>query len=155
MSLWCLPQVSAQTDLPFWRRCGLKNFKMVTIPEWDNFSNSESPCCPNASHQVWAQSRLAFGSRCGLKIFKMAKWQPSWILEQNNFSNSESPCLPSSSTLSDKVREEMLFEQFQDLGYWNGMILAILNLHVAPMPPTKFHFNLTYNSGGDVENVKS
>ena len=39
------------------------------------------------------------------------------------------------------VSEEMSFEDFQDgchdghLGYRNGMILAILNLHVASMPP--------------------
>ena len=55
------------------------------------------------------------------------------------------------------VWEEMSFEEFQDgrrngnLGYRNGMILAILNLHVATMPPTKL--NPTYGSGGDVENV--
>ena len=30
------------------------------------------------------------------------------------------------------------------------MILAILNLHVAPMPPTKFGLNLTKASGADV-----
>ena len=52
-----------------------------------------------------------------------------------------------------------MFEEFQDglhgghLGYQNGMILAILNLHVARMPPTKFQLNLTYGSGGDVKNV--
>ena len=34
------------------------------------------------------------------------------------------------------------------------MILAILNLHVATMPPTKFQLNPTYGSGGNVENVK-
>ena len=55
----------------------------------------------------------------------------------------------------------MLFEEFQDgchdshLGYWNGTILAILNLHVATMPPTKFQLNPTYGSGGFVENVKT
>ena len=35
----------------------------------------------------------------------------------------------------------MSFEEFQDgghLGYRNGTILAILNLYVATMPPTKF-----------------
>ena len=43
----------------------------------------------------------------------------------------------------------MSFEDFQDgqhgghLGYQNGMLLAILNLHMAPMPPTKFGLNLT------------
>ena len=53
----------------------------------------------------------------------------------------------------------MSFEEFQDghhgghLGYQNGKILAILNLHVATMP-TKFQLNPTYGSG-DVENVKS
>ena len=56
---------------------------------------------------------------------------------------------------------EMLFEKFQGghhgshLGYRNRMILAILNLHVATMPPTKFQSNSNYGSGGDVENVKS
>ena len=59
------------------------------------------------------------------------------------------------------VWEEMSFEKFQNgrhgghLGYRNGKIVAILNFHVATMPPTKFQFNLTYGSGGDVENVKS
>ena len=52
----------------------------------------------------------------------------------------------------------MLFEEFQDgghLGYWNGTILAILNLHIATMPPTKFQLNPAYGSGGAVKNVKS
>ena len=47
----------------------------------------------------------------------------------------------------------MSFEELQDS--LNGTILAILNLHVATMPPTKFQFNPTYGSGVDVENVKS
>ena len=52
----------------------------------------------------------------------------------------------------------MSFEEFQDgrhLGYRIGTILAILNLHLATMPPPKFQLNPTYGSGGDVENVKS
>ena len=32
------------------------------------------------------------------------------------------------------------------LGYRNAAILAILNCHVALMPPTKFRFNPTYRS---------
>ena len=49
---------------------------------------------------------------------------------------------------SDMVRE-MSFEEFQDgchgghLGYGNKIILAIQNLHVTLMPPTKFRFNRT------------
>ena len=44
----------------------------------------------------------------------------------------------------------MLFQDFQDghhgrhLEYWNGTNLAILNLQVTPMPPTKFWLNPTY-----------
>ena len=38
----------------------------------NDFSNSESLCHPDASHQVLAQFDLRFGRRCGLKNFKMA-----------------------------------------------------------------------------------
>ena len=31
------------------------------------------------------------------------------------------------------------------------MILAILNLHVAQMPPTKYQLNQTFGSGEDVK----
>ena len=47
----------------------------------------------------------------------------------------------------------MSIEEFQDgchahhLGYWNGMILAILNLCVTVMPPIKFQLNRTYGLG--------
>ena len=34
------------------------------------FSNSESPCHPDASYQVSSQSDLRCGRRCGLKNFK-------------------------------------------------------------------------------------
>ena len=43
-------------------------------PSWtlerNDFSNSESLCFSNASHQVLAQSNLRFGRRCRLKNFK-------------------------------------------------------------------------------------
>ena len=54
------------------------------------------------------------------------------------------------------VLEEMSFEIFQDgrhgghLGYWNGTILAILNIYVTVMSPIKFRLNPTYGLGGDV-----
>ena len=32
---------------------------------------------------------------------------------------------------------------------YHKMLLAIMNLHVIPMPPTKFRLNLTYHSGAD------
>ena len=94
----------------------------------------------------------------------VSRWlsrRPSWIAERNDFSNSESLCcshaFPSSfSTIRLTVWEEILFEEFQDsrhdghLGYWNRMILAILNLYAALMLPIKFWHNPTYGLGGDV-----
>ena len=66
-------------------------------------------------------------------------------------------CFPSSiGSIRLTVWEEMLFEEFQDghhggnLGYWNGMILAMFNLYVTPMPLINFRLNLTYGLGGDV-----
>ena len=50
----------------------------------------------------------------------------------------------------------MSSEEFQDvchgghLRFLNRMILAILNLYVALMPPIKFWLNPTYRLGGDV-----
>ena len=35
-------------------------------------------------------------------------------------------------------------------GYRNKMVLAILNLHVALMPPTRFRLNLSYHSADEV-----
>ena len=54
---------------------------------------------------------------------------------------------------AQSIWKKISFEKFQDgyhgshLGYWNGMILAILNLYVAPMPTIKFLLNLTYGLG--------
>ena len=48
----------------------------IWLPSWileqNDFSNSNSPCGLNTSHQVWALSDLGFRSRCSFKIFKMA-----------------------------------------------------------------------------------
>ena len=54
-------------------------------------------------------------------------WWPSWLSDQIAFSNPE----------SDVGRCDC------HLGYGNGMILAILTLHVAQMPLTKFGLSLT------------
>ena len=117
-------------------------------PSWilkpNEFSNSKSPCHPNVSCQVWAQSDIPFWSRRGLKIFKMAT--VAAILDIRTaplyqfWISMLIWCLPLSFDLIQiTVREERSFEDFQDgrhgghLGYRNGMILAILNLHVAPI----------------------
>ena len=54
-----------------WRFSSRPSWVPSWILEWNNFSNSESLCCCDASHQVSAQSNLQFGT-CHLKISKMA-----------------------------------------------------------------------------------
>ena len=72
----------------FWRFSRWPIWWPSWILEKNDFSNSNSPCGPNASHQVWAQSDLGFRSpilnlyvapsdlwfwrRCCLKNFNMA-----------------------------------------------------------------------------------
>ena len=97
-------------------------------------------------------------------------WEEMWFKEfqdgrcgreWNNFSNSKSLCCSDSShqvsAQSDLWfgRKCPLKNNGSHLVHRNGRILAILNLHVATMPPTKFQLNPTYGSGEDVENVKS
>ena len=84
----------------------------------------------------------------------------SRISKQNDYSYSEFSCRPNASpslaSIRLNVREQMWFEYFQDghnvghLGYRNEMNLAILNLHVFPMPPAKFRLKLTCGFGGYV-----
>ena len=129
------------------------------ILERNDFNYSESLYRSNASHRVSAQSNLQFWRRCCLKISR------SWISKWNDFRNSESLCC---SDASHQVSAQFnlwfgmrSFEEFQDgrlgriLRQQNVTILAIRDLHVATMPPTKFQLNQTYGSGGYVENVKS
>ena len=54
-----------------------EEFKIATMATildtgTEQFSNSESPCHPDAAHQVSAHPDLLFGRRCVFKNFKMA-----------------------------------------------------------------------------------
>ena len=87
----------------------------------------------------------------GEVVWRISRWLPSWISEWNKLGSSESPqCLPPSfSLIRLTVQEQMSFQDFQDghhgghLGDWNGMNLAIQNLHVIQMPSIKFGLNPT------------
>ena len=117
----------------------------------DNFSNSESLCRSDASHQVLAKSNPRFGRRCCLKNFKMAAILDT---ERNVFSNSESLCHCDAShqvlAQSNSRFGRCPLKNFKNLGYRNRTTLAILNLYVTAMPPIKFWLNPTYPLGGDV-----
>ena len=85
-------------------------------PSWklerNDFSNSESLCCSDASNQVLAQSNLWSGRRYHLKNFK--GYRNRMILALLNLSMSLW-CLPSSfGSIWLMVWEEMSFEEFQD-----------------------------------------
>ena len=48
------------------------------------------------------------------------------------------------------VWEEMSFEELQDGNHGGYRTLGILNLCVAPIPPTQFRLNQTCGFGGDI-----
>ena len=110
------------------------------ISEQNDFSNSKSPCC---SYQVGDQSDLGFMNSCD---WRFSSWPGYWngrILAILIFMLLRL----SFGSILLRVLEEMSFEDFQDghhgshLGYQNKTILAILNLHVASMPPIIFGLN--------------
>ena len=63
---------------------------ILDIGTENDFSNSESLCHCDVSHQVLAQPDLQFRRRCRLKNFKMATMAAILESEQNDFSNFES-----------------------------------------------------------------
>ena len=80
-----------------WRFSKWPSWRPSWILECNIYSNSESLCCSDVSHQVSAQSDLLCGSNYCLKIIVWPTWCPPWILEQNDFSNSNTPCGPNTS----------------------------------------------------------
>ena len=124
--------------------------------ELNTYSNAESPCHPDTSHQVSVQSNLQFGRRCGFKNFKLAaichlRYQNRTILAILNLCNNPMPTIVSAQShfwvgrhvnpTYRSVGDNNNFEDFQDcpssghLGH-NKLILAILNLHVTPIQLT-------------------
>ena len=75
-----------------WRISRWSPWQPSWISERNDFSNSESLCHCDASHQVLAQSDLRFRRRCRLNDYRWPSCRPSWISERNNFRNSESLC---------------------------------------------------------------
>ena len=75
-----------------------------------------------------------------IMICHIVPWWPYWLSDQMPLA----------------IQNLKLFQDFQaghnggQFGYWNETNLAILNLHVTPMPPTIFGLNPTYPSGADV-----
>ena len=111
MSLPCLLSSFGSSGHTVWEEMSCEKLQDGSHGGHLGFSNSETLCHSDASHQVSAQSNLLFWRRCCLKNFKMATmamtygvrevvwrisrwqlWQPSWISERKDFSISEIPC---------------------------------------------------------------
>ena len=101
------------------------------ILEQNDFSNSEFYVAPMLPIKFLLNPSYGLGGYVIWRISSWPPWQPSWISELNAFSNSESLCC---SDASHQVY--MSLEEYRDgphgghLGYWNRMILVILNLYV-------------------------
>ena len=158
MSLLCLPSSLVTIGPKVWEKTSYEEFQDGGHL---GYRNGTILAILNLYNALMSPVKFKLNLTCGLggdvirRISRWPPWQLSWILEWNNFSNCVSLwCCPSSfGSIQLKFWEEMSFEEFQygHYGshlYRNRMILAILNLYVAPMPPIKFWLNLTYGLGG-------
>ena len=88
------PRSGADIDWRFYRWVP---WRPSWISERNDFGNQESPCRPNASHQVSAQSDFPFGRRCRFNYFKMAAIVAILDIGTDDLSNSEFPFCPNTS----------------------------------------------------------
>ena len=127
------------------------------ISEQKDFSNSEYQCCPDGQT---LQTNFCCNSDTSFGRFQES-CHGSYLgyQESNDFSDSESLCCPMPPTrlkfnqIYGSVYEEMSFEiciSSWPIGTLEWKYSAILNLHVAPKPPTSFQSNQTYRLEGDV-----
>ena len=127
IKLWLNPTYGLGGDV-VWRISRWPPWWPARRSERNNFSNSESLCHCDASHQVSAQLDLGFGRRCCSKNFNMAAVVAILYIETERFKqfwiSVSLWCLPLSfSLIRLTVWEEMLFEEFQDGR--RGVILEI------------------------------
>ena len=124
-----------------WRISRWRPWRPTWTSERYNFSNSESLCCSNASHQVLPQSMAAI---LDMGTERFLQFWVSIILQS----------LPSSFSSILLFGIRCCLKNFKmaggHLGYLNRMILAIFYLCVTVMPPIKFWLNLTFGLGADV-----
>ena len=112
---------------------------------------------PMPPTKFWLNLTYHSGADEVWRFSRWPPWGPSLISEQKDFFqfwiSMSLQCLPLSlGSICTSVLEAMSFKEFQDshLWCWNRTNLAVLNLHVSPMPPTKFQLNPNYPSGTGV-----
>ena len=112
----------------------------------------------DASYQVLSQLAFWFGRGEKQKIFKMAAmlaildFRSEWI----RIYKSPRCFLPSFKSIGLLVQEKQKaknrFSKWGHLGFRIGMILAVFDLQVTPMLPTKIQVNWPFGSGEEAKN---
>ena len=133
-------------------------------PSWisnqNNFSHFRSISHPDASYQVSSQLAFGFRRRSEKKIFKMAITVAIFDFRSARFYLFliyKSPCcfLPSLESIGLSTQEMKWKIDFHDgghLGFPIGTILAIFDLQITLMLPTKFRVNWHLGLGEEAKN---
>ena len=102
---------------------------------------------------------FGLGEEAKNRFSRRLPWRPSWISDRHDFSfffiyKSPRCFLPSLESIGLSVQEKNRIIDFQDgghvghLGFPIGTILAIFDLQVTPMLPTKYRVNWPRGVGG-------
>ena len=130
----------------FGERFCLKNFKITDIFDIsrNEFSIFEWLCCPDTTVQsiikLWrGQCHIVMGAMAAIFESRMERLLQFWI-------SIWPGCLPQSAqcNICHVYIFRMAVMAVWHLGYQKGTILAILNLHVAPMHLARFSFTPTF-----------
>ena len=106
---------------------------------------------------------LGSGEEAKNRSSRWLPWQPSWISDWNDFSyffiyKSPQCFLPCLESIGFWVQEKKQKIDFQGgchgghLGFQIGKILAIFDLQITPMLPSKFGVNWSFGSGEEAKN---
>ena len=105
---------------------------------------------------------LGSGEEAKNRFLRWLTWRPSWISDRHDFSyffiyKSPQCFLPDLESIGCWVQEKTRKIDFQDgchgghLGFPIGMILAIFDLQVTSMLPSKFGVNWLFGSGKEAK----
>ena len=109
----------------------------------------------------WISDRpFGSGEEAKNRFSRWRPWQPSWIFDRHDFSyfwsTSHPRCfLATLESIGLSVQERKRKIDFQDgghLGFPIGTILAIFDLQVTPMLPSKFGVKWPFSSGEEAKN---
>ena len=132
-------------------------FQLFTaMSDQSDFSYFQSASHPDTSYKF--QVNWPLGSLEEVQN-KLSRWPPSCISDQNHFSYLPQCFLPSFKSIGLLVQDKKLKIDFQDghhginLRFPVGRILAISDLQVAPILPTKFRVNWPFSSGDSQDRI--